>query len=113
MLFLYLIYSIIVYFRTKVPYIVTPRKYFSVIFQHLNITPQTIIYDLGCGTGDFLFAAEKHNPKKLFGFELSPLHAWYGIIKAKILKSKANIHCQDFLKADIQEVDIIYLFSYS
>jgi len=48
--------------------------------------------------------------KKIIGFELSPLHAWYGIIKAKILKSKANIHCQDFLKADIREVDIIYLF---
>lgn len=106
----YFIYLIIIYSRTKVPYIVTPKKYFPIIFKNIKIIPQTVIYDLGCGKGDFLFAAEKLNPHKLIGFELLPLQAWYGVIKSKILKSKVKIYCQDFFKVDISEADIIYLF---
>ena len=107
---LYLLYFIAMYLRTKVPYVATPKRYFSLIFKNINITPRTIIYELGCGKGDFLFAAEKFNPQELVGFELSPLHAFWGKIKAKGLKSKVKILCQNFFKANIQEADIIYLF---
>ena len=107
---LYLLYSIFVYFKTKVPYVATPKKYFSIIFENMNITPESVVYELGCGKGDFLFAAEKFSPKKLIGFELSFLHLWYVKIKSKILKSKVKVYCKDFFKADIGGADIIYIF---
>lgn len=78
--------------------------------KQLNITPNSIIYDLGCGKGDILFAAEKFQPKKLIGYELSPLHAWYAHIKSKILKSRVKIYRKDFFSADISDATIIYLF---
>lgn len=96
--------------RTGVPYAVTQQKRLALIFEHLPITPDTIIFDLGSGKGDVLFAAEKFHPKKLIGYELSPLHAGYAKIKAFFLKSKIQIYQQDFFTANISEADIIYIF---
>lgn len=108
---LYLVYLIIVYSRAKVPIIITPKKYFPVIFKNVEIKPGSVIYDLGCGRGDFLFYAEKNiNTKKLVGFELSPIHTLCAKLKAKALKSKVKIYCKDFFKADISDADVIYLF---
>lgn len=106
----YFVYLVSIYIRTRVPYVVTPRKRLPLIMEHLHITPNTVMYDLGCGKGDVLFAAEKFHPKKLVGFELSPLHAWYAQIKAKILDSEVQIYRRDFFTADISDADIIYLF---
>lgn len=106
----YLIYLVLLYFRTKVPYIVTPTKRLAAIVRAMHLTPDTIIYDLGCGKGDILFAAEKFGAKKLVGYELSPLHAWYARAKAWALRSQVHIRRQDFFLADIVDADIIYLF---
>lgn len=108
--FAYLLYIIAVYFRTRVPYVVTPKKYFPIIFQNIKITPETVVFDLGCGKGDFLFACEKFKPKKLVGYELSPLHALYAKVKARLKRSRVEIFCKDFYTADISQADIIYLF---
>ena len=78
--------------------------------ENLNITPQTIVYDLGCGKGDFLFAAEKYGATELVGFEMSPLLVWWGQFKAKLKHSKVQIRCEDFFNADISKADVIYLF---
>ena len=106
----YLVYLIALYLRTRVPYVVTPRRRLPLLFAHLRITPETVIYDLGCGKGDVLFAAEKYGAKKIIGFELSPLHAWYAQLKALLLRSEVRVRRQDFFLADIGEADIIYLF---
>jgi hypothetical protein len=106
----FFLYLVLTYFKTRVPYVTTSKKYFPVIFENMKITPETVIYDLGCGAGSFLFAAEKLKPKKLVGFELLALHAWWGRLKAKILKSKVKIYRRDFFKANLSEADIIYLF---
>lgn len=103
-------YSLAVYCKTKVPHIITPQSRIPVILENLNITPQTVIYDLGCGKGDFLFAIEKYSPAELVGFELSPLLAWWGQLKAKLRHSKVEIKRKDFFKADISRADVIYLF---
>ncbi|MFH1822381.1 MAG: class I SAM-dependent methyltransferase [Patescibacteria group bacterium] len=106
----YLLYIIILYKKTKVPYVVTPKKYIPIILENLKVKPETIIFDLGCGKGSFLFAASRLKPKKLVGYELSPLHAWYARIKNKLLGKKIEIYRKDFFTADISQADIIYLF---
>lgn len=107
---IYLLYHIIVYFFTRVPHIITPQKRLETIFKELIITPETVIYDLGCGKGDLLFGAEKFGFKKLVGVELSPFLAWWGMVKAKLLKSKVKISRENFFDTDISKADIIYLF---
>lgn len=107
---IYLLYLVILYLFTKVPIILTNKKYFPVIFSEVPIPKDGIIYELGCGKADFLFSAEKYCPKKLVGYEMSPLHAAFANIKAKILGSKVKVRRQNFFKADISEADYIYLF---
>jgi SAM-dependent methyltransferase len=110
-LFSYLLYLIYAFFRIGVPYVATPKKYFQNIFDNLGASTDMVIYDLGCGSGNFLFAAEKFGFRYLIGYELSPAHVIYGKLKAKILKSKVKIRMEDYFKADIGQADIIYIFS--
>ncbi len=60
----YLIYSIVVYRLIRVPFVATPKKYLANIVAILNYElaekKDLVIYDLGCGTGDFIWAFEKH-----------------------------------------------------
>jgi len=106
----YLLYLVFLYLRTHVPYVVTPKNRLRLIVKNMPITQESVVYDLGCGKGDVLFALEKLHPKKLIGFELSPFHVWYANAKAKLLKSKVHLYRQDFFTANIAEADIIYIF---
>lgn len=92
------------------PYIRSPRKYFDTILPRLGISSETVIYDLGSGRGDFLFAAEKYGPKKLIGYELAGWPLFWSRCLARIKKSKAIFLKKDFFAADISDADIIYLF---
>ncbi|OGH77527.1 MAG: hypothetical protein A3G08_01295 [Candidatus Magasanikbacteria bacterium RIFCSPLOWO2_12_FULL_47_9b] len=106
----YLFYLIFLYFFTHVPYVATPKKRLVSLMEHMAITKETIIYDLGSGKGDVLFAAEQFHPKKLIGYELSPLHVWYTRFKAWMRQSNVRVYRQNFFTANIGEADIIYLF---
>jgi len=106
----YIFYLFIVYWQTRVPYVTTPKKYLAKLLAELPITNYSIIYDLGSGKGDFVFAAEKYHPGKIVCYELSPLHVFYSRLKAKLIKSRAEFYRQDFLSADLSQVDIVYLF---
>ena len=108
--FLFLAYFVLLYIKTRVPFVTTPKQYYNELFKHYKIKEGSVVYELGCGQGDFLFAAEKFKPKKLIGFELSFLHVFYGKIKARFKSSKVAIKYKDFFKADLSDADTIYLF---
>jgi SAM-dependent methyltransferase len=110
LLFIFLLYLLAVFFFTKVPIVLTNKKYFPIIFAEVPVSEGSIVYELGCGLADFLFFAEKYGPKKLIGYELSPLHVVLANLKAKIIGSKIKVYWQDFFNADISEADYIYLF---
>ncbi len=105
-----ILYFLSIYWRTGVPYVPTTDRYVPTILAALQITPATVMYDLGSGTGKVLFAAERYGAKHLVGFELSPLHAQYARLKARILTSQVIIHQEDFFRADLSAADIVYVF---
>jgi SAM-dependent methyltransferase len=107
---LYLIYNIITYLFIGVPFVPTPKKYYSVIFENLGIDSESVIYDLGCGAAGFLLAAEKLRPKELIGFELSPLLVLWARFRIKFKKSKVKIFRKNFFEADLSPATIVYLF---
>jgi len=107
---LFLLYNIVVYYFTRVPHIKSKSERLDKLFANLEIKASDNIYELGCGTAEFLFRAEKYHPAKLIGFELSPAICWYAQLKAKFRKTKIQIKCQNFFKADLRDADILYLF---
>ena len=106
----YLIYNLAILARTRVPFVATPRKLLKKIAAALPIDANTVLYDLGCGRGALLFATEKYGPKKLIGYELSPLHVWYAKLKTLLTGSKIKINRVNFFSADISNATLIYLF---
>ncbi|GEM_PF-453732 len=113
----YLIYSIVVYYLVKVPFVATPKKYLTdivaILNQELVEKKDLVIYDLGCGTGDFIWAFEKTYStkiKRLIGVEFSPLLILCAKIKAYFKRSTAIFLQQDFFKLNLSDADLIYLF---
>jgi hypothetical protein len=76
--FLLLLYHAFIYQRTKIPIIMTPQRYYTELFDNFPIKKDSVVYELGCGRGDFLFGAEKFEPKKMIGMDLSFAHVWQG-----------------------------------
>jgi len=110
---LWVAYYLLLYLRTKVPIVITPRGYIKNLLKSIDssiINSTTVVGEFGSGKGDWLFAIEHLSPKKLIGYELSPLHLLYSKLKAKLVGSKAVSLAQDFLQADLSEIDIAYVF---
>lgn len=94
---------------SKVPYCPTPNVALDEIIKELKIQPNQIIYDLGCGDGRFLFAAEKFGAKT-FGYEISLpsyLRAQFYIKKRRL---KTKIYFKNFYKANLNNADVVFCF---
>lgn len=109
---LYVIINVLyILFVTKVPPVQTKRRYFHQIFSQYRINSETIVYDLGCGGGNFLMAAVKFEPKKCIGYELSLLPYLEARIKAWLWgRSRVKVLCKDFFKADIRDADLVFVY---
>ena len=106
----YLFYLIYVYTITDVPYVRTPKKYLPVITKALNIDSKSVILDLGCGKGDFLFMAEKLKPRTLIGYDLSIFHIIIARLKAKLKGSQVKYYYKNFFDVNLSQADIIYIY---
>lgn len=110
----YLAYSIVVYQFARVPVMFTKPdrlvRLFEYIDAHVPLDANTTLVDLGCADGRLLFAAEKHGIARLYGYELSPIHAWNGKLRAWLTGSRVHIERANFFNQDISTADIIYVF---
>lgn len=94
---------------TSVPYAPTPHKTVEKILNLINLQPGERFYDLGCGDGRVLFAAEKLGAKA-YGFELSPFSYIRTALKIKLKKSTAKIFYKNFYSAELEGADVIFCF---
>lgn len=95
--------------KTKVPWAKTPRSNFTEIFLNINIPKKSLIYDLGCGDGGFLFFAEK-NGYKAIGYELSVYPFLKCLIKKIFSRSAIKIKRKNFFKENLKDADLIFVF---
>lgn len=95
--------------KTLVPWVKTPLKNLQIVLEEINLPAGSLIYDLGCGDGRFLFMAERRGLKAV-GYEL----ALYPYLKAQFNKflqaSHVKIRRQDFLKQDLSAAEAIFVF---
>lgn len=98
--------------RTRVPFVPSSGKKIQAMLDIAQKYPEKIIIDLGCGTGDILFAGEKRGFHGI-GYEyVWPVYL-VARLRKKIQKSNVELHRGDFFKAhfDGQPIIMCYLFS--
>jgi len=111
---IFFLYNVVLYFRTKVPIVISPKVYVDKLLKYLKqeylVDNKTVVYELGSGWGDFSFAIEKLGPKKIIAYELSPVHILFSKLKAKFIHSKVVFEKKDFFEADLSEADLVYVY---
>lgn len=106
-----IIINIITLAIVGVPNLQTERELYPKIVKLAGISPETVVYDLGCSGGDFLMYAADRGAKKCVGYELAILPYLSASIKAMFRKDgKVNIMQQNFFQADLSEADVIYIY---
>ena len=96
-------------FKTKVPFAKTPTENLIKIFKEINLPKNSVVYDLGCGDGRFLFLAEKLGYRAV-GYELS-LYPFIKCLLKKIIKrSSIKIVNKNFHKDNFFNADVVFLF---
>lgn len=97
---------------TDVPFVFTAKKLLPKIADALEIKPEDIVYDLGCGDGRFLFYAAKHYPETRFiGIERNYLLVAYIWIKKLLLRAdNISIRRENLLTADFSDATKMYIY---
>jgi SAM-dependent methyltransferase len=97
---------------TDVPYVPTDYDFLPRIADALEIQPNDVVYDLGCGDARLLFYCAKRNPHaKFIGIERNPLLTAYASIKKFILRvDNVEIRRKDFFEADFSDATRMFVF---
>jgi SAM-dependent methyltransferase len=80
-----------------------------------NLQPDEILYDLGAGDGRVLLIAAREFKARVIGIEIGPLQcalAWLRVV-AGGLGGRVQIRWANFLKADLRDADVVYVYATS
>ncbi len=92
----------------KAPFIPTPGKAISAIIEALELTGDSIVYDLGCGNGKVLKAAVVSSGARGVGYE----YDWFPFLLAKCNTSglPISLHYKDIFSADLSAATHVYCY---
>lgn len=96
-----------------VPYVPSPPEVVEKMLEIARVTPDDVVYDLGCGDGRLLITAiKKFGAKKAVGYEIRK--DLYEDLVRKIeregLSNKVIVYNDDLLNADLFEATVVTLF---
>lgn len=96
-----------------VPYVPTPYPVVRAMLKVANVTPDDIVYDLGCGDGRIVvIAAKEFKVKKAVGIEID--REKYKLALAKVrdegVEDKVEIIHGDFFETYIGDATVVTLF---
>ena len=101
--------SIYTNLTSGVPWAKIPKENINKIFSEINLSKDSLIYDLGCGDGRVLFMAEKLG-YQVIGYELSAYPYVKALSRKFILRSTAVFKRKNFFKEDLSKADAIFIF---
>lgn len=93
------------------PYVTTSNNINEAILENITIANGSKIYELGCGTADFLQAAEKKSPNSTFiGIEYNLLPFLLAKILLFINRSHIQLLHKNFFNIQLNDADIIFCY---
>ena len=99
-------------FGFDVPFVKTPRAYFPLIAEALDIHDDDVVYDLGCGDGSMLLYLARQFPRARFiGIERNFFLHMQSLVRKKIARiSNVEFRREDFFATDMQSATRIYAY---
>ncbi len=95
------------------PFIPSPYYVIRQMLQLANVSPEDILYDLGCGDGRILLTAVKEfEVKKAVGYEIQ-IDLYYDTLEQIThggLEKKIRLVNEDLMNADLAEASVITLY---
>ena len=94
------------------PWVPTKMKKVRQMLSLVDIQPNEILYDLGCGDGRFIITAARKYNAKAVGIEISPLfYLWCQIVITILgLRRRVKIKYGNFFKYNLSEADVLICY---
>ncbi len=94
------------------PWVPTRRERVRAALRLADLKADEKLYDLGAGDGRVLLLAAREFGARGVGIEISPLHCLAAWTLARLtgLRNRIAIRWQNFLRADVREADVVYLY---
>ena len=91
------------------PYLPTIKKQREEALDLLNLKPEQVFVDLGCGDGRMLSLAAERGLRAV-GYELNPFLAFYSWITTRRYGRQVKVRWGSFWQADLSETDGVFVF---
>lgn len=108
--FLVLLATVFVHMLFFVPYVPSRRKVIAKMIEVARLKPRETIYDLGCGDGRLLIAAEKKARVKAVGFEIAPFMFLLACIRKWLAKSAMKLRFQNLFSANLRQANVVFCY---
>lgn len=108
--FILLLITVVVHMIFWVPYVPTPNAVVDRMVASANLKQDETVFDLGCGDGRLLIAAEKHTKVRPVGFEIAPMVYLLALIRKVLARSKSKLVYKSFFNADLSKADVIFCY---
>lgn len=93
-----------------VPYVPSKNCVVKKMISAAKLKPRETVYDLGCGDGRLLLAAEKKAHAKGIGFEIAPLVYLLALVRKWLASSKMQIRFQNFFSVNLKKANVIFCY---
>jgi len=97
--------------RTRgVPYVPLDKEQLLLVNEHVKLSPDEVVVDLGCGDGRVLRLFEQQGITDLTGCEVNYFAYVWGRIKNRWFKSQTTIYLKDFNTIDLSKYTIVFCY---
>ena len=104
-----LLVTVLLHIVFRVPYVPSQTRVVKRMMRLSGLKPNERVYDLGCGDGRLLLAAEKKGALAE-GFEIAPLVYLLGYAKKLICRSRVKLHFKNFFSIDLKNANVIFCY---
>ena len=97
------------------PWVPTREKRIRKALELADLRPDETLYDLGAGDGRVLVMAAREFGSQAIGIEIGPIQCLVGWLRILFSgsRTKAQMRCGDFYKADISDADVVFVYATS
>lgn len=108
--FILLSATVLVHMLFLVPYVPSKMRVVQKMIEAAKLKPKETVFDLGCGDGRLLIAAEKKEKVKTVGFEIAPLIFLLAFLNKFIRRSKAKLCFKSMFSANLRRANVIFCY---